>query len=422
MFKKIIHFFFVCFFFEGKDDEKWDNLSQPGQIPNLREEDIVNYYIHGKNPVTGGLKNCKRYLEKARRFGKESKYIGCLGVCEEGDFVMIKSEVKPSMRKGLYFCTVILFKDTGMVAKSRCECKCGAVGLCAHVGGVLFRLLSLKNPCTSKLCVWNAPPVRSVEPQRIRDINWWPGKADADKPWPMVYQAGPCAASDGHAESFREEIVGGLAEANPRCVLYIHQRQSDVDLQPFFDIFTVSFILDDDTDLQGSFSQDLFSDFVEDLGEVSLQQWQVLSSSVEKATRGQACNPWWHQVRNLILTASNFGRIVHMRETTAPDNFLSVLCGYKKVPKTKAMLYGNKHEAKARKLYVKGHQKQCAGNGKLVSVMNLGLVVSVDHPYIGASLDGFVRCPKCSDGALEIKCPWKHRFLLICKTTVLLFS
>ena len=218
-------------------------MTQPSQIPNLREEDIINYYIHGKNPVTGGLKNCKRYLEKARKYGKESKYIGSLGVCEDDSFVMIKSEVKPSMRKGLYFCTVTLYKDTGMVVTSRCDCKVGAVGLCSHAGGVMFRLISLKNPCTSRLCAWNTPPERSVDPQRIRDINWWPGKAESDKPWPMVYQAGPCKASDDHAQSFREEIVNGLADANPNSVLYVHQRKSDIDLQPFFDIFTVLFRL-----------------------------------------------------------------------------------------------------------------------------------------------------------------------------------
>ena len=71
-----------------------------------------------------------------------------------------------------------------------------------------------------------------------------------------------------------------------------------------------------------------------------------------------------------------------------------------------------KYELKARKLYMKYHQRTCAGNGKLVSVENLGLVVSVDNPFLGASLDGFIRCPKCGDGALEIKCSWKHRLSL----------
>ena len=59
---------------------------------------MTNYYIHGKNPVTGGLKNCRRYLEKAKKFGKEQKYISGLGTCSDGDFVMFKSFVRPSIK------------------------------------------------------------------------------------------------------------------------------------------------------------------------------------------------------------------------------------------------------------------------------------------------------------------------------------
>ena len=40
---------------------------------------------------------------------------------------------------------------------------------------------------------------------------------------------------------------------------------------------------------------------------------------------------------------------------------------------------------------------------------NTGLTVSKEHPYLGASLDGFVQCSKCGTGGLEIKCPYKWR-------------
>ena len=95
--------------------------------------------------------------------------------------------------------------------------------------------------------------MRSVEPQRIRDINWWPGNADASKPWPVLYQAGPCCSED-HTTTFRSEIVSGLAEANPKAVLYVHQRTSDINIEPFFNIFCSPIILDDKTDLLDCFS------------------------------------------------------------------------------------------------------------------------------------------------------------------------
>jgi hypothetical protein len=59
---------------------------------------------------------------------------------------------------------------------------------------------------------------------------------------------------------------------------------------------------------------------------------------------------------------------------------------------------------------MRAHQKECSGHGKVVSLTNVGLVVSTEHPYLGASLDGFVQCPKCGEGALEIKCTFKHRY------------
>ena len=169
-------------------------------------------------------------MEKARKFGKEPKYIMSLGVFTENEYVMFKSNIRPSMKKGLYYCNVTLYKDTGMVASAKCECKVGAVGLCAHIGGLLFRLVQLKHPCTSALCMWNQPPSKNIEPQRLKDINWWPGKADPCKPWPNVYKAGPCDRGEDHAKTFREEILDGLGAVNPDCTLFVHLRKSNFDL------------------------------------------------------------------------------------------------------------------------------------------------------------------------------------------------
>ncbi len=260
------------------------------------------------------------------------------------------------MRKGAYYCNITLFKDTGMVVRCVCECKVGAVGHCAHVGGV-----RLHNPCTSSLCGWNTPPERDIEPQCLCDINWWPGKADPDKPWPYVYKAGPCEQNEDHAKTFREDILDGLETANPDCILYVHLRRSKTNLSEFIDMFTCPIILDDTTDLNSDFAQDLFQDFVEDLMEKCTKDNLVtLSSLVEKGTCGQSFNLWWKQIRCILLTASNFGRIISIRESTLPDKFLEYLCGYKDVPRARAILHGVRSEPKARKIYMKPHKEPCA--------------------------------------------------------------
>ena len=100
---------------------------------------------------------------------------------------------------------------------------------------------------------------RPLEPQVLSDINWWPGKANPAKPWPFVYKAGPSADS----ESFRDEILDGLASVNPDCVMYIHNRQSHVDMTPFLDTYAAPCKIDDDVDLEEEWVQDLFNDYVD---------------------------------------------------------------------------------------------------------------------------------------------------------------
>ena len=169
--------------------ENWETVSQPEQIPNIREEDIQNFFLFTRNPLTGGKKNCKRHLDRAVKFGQEQKYIGDIGIHLPGDcaFVIVKANVRPSMKKGQYIACATLSKDTGMIMSGRCNCKIGALGVCAHIGGMLFRLVALKNPCTSLLCNWSSPPLsKQIEPQKLFDINWWPGKSNPAKPWPYV--------------------------------------------------------------------------------------------------------------------------------------------------------------------------------------------------------------------------------------------
>jgi hypothetical protein len=263
-------------------------VTQPAQIPNIREEDVVNYFLHTKNPVTGALKNLRRYLDKARKYAKEPKYILTISVCEEGDYVMFESNVRPSMRQGLYWCNITLYKDTGMVARCQCECKVGAVGHCSHAGGMLLKLVGLKSPCTSTLCQWTVPPSRDITPSKLQDINWWPGKANPEKPWSHVYKAGPC--NDSH--NFCEELLNELQIANPSCTLYVHARQSHADIQPFLDLFECPVEVDFDVDCRSPLMEDLCRDFMEDLMESwSDTDWATkISSEIERATRRQSCN------------------------------------------------------------------------------------------------------------------------------------
>jgi hypothetical protein len=38
-----------------------------------------------------------------------------------------------------------------------------------------------------------------------------------------------------------------------------------------------------------------------------------------------------------------------------------------------------------------------------------GFAINSQHPFLGATPDGIISCDCCGKGALEIKCPFKHR-------------
>ncbi len=116
------------------------------------------------------------------------------------------------------------------------------------------------------------------------------------------------------------------------------------------------------------------------------------------------------------ITASQFGRICKIRPTTPPDNVVREIMGYKQQSngslrsKAAPLQWGFQHESTARERYIKFMKKK---SHKRLTVMERGLVVQSDLPYLGASPDGFVYCPGCREyqRLLEIKCPYKWRLL-----------
>ena len=66
---------------------------------------------------------------------------------------------------------------------------------------------------------------------------------------------------------------------------------------------------------------------------------------LEQRTRSQANSSLWHTSRSVRLTASNFGRILHLRKTTDRDAVAHSLTSAKRT--TEAMAWGKEKEAEA---------------------------------------------------------------------------
>lgn len=113
---------------------------------------------------------------------------------------------------------------------------------------------------------------------------------------------------------------------------------------------------------------------------------------LEKKTRGQSQNPVWKQERKKRLTASNFGNICSMKETTDPTKLVKRLST--DIPIFPAIAHGLKYEDSAIEKY---------SQIKNVKVEKCGLFVCPGLPFLACSPDGLILN---ENAILEVKCPF----------------
>ena len=135
-----------------------------------------------------------------------------------------------------------------------------------------------------------------------------------------------------------------------------------------------------------------------------LEEMKVIEEQIRKIkedTRGQSTNVNWFTHRQQRLTASQFGRVCKIRETTSPKNIVEDIHSSKqKWSRTPASIqHGINNEPHAIKLYTKEKGPQC-------QVDACGLFVHPMHSWLVASPDGLVMdsVPSPPQGLLEIKC------------------
>ena len=132
----------------------------------------------------------------------------------------------------------------------------------------------------------------------------------------------------------------------------------------------------------------------------------------ERLTRGQNKNSLCFEKKKTLLTASNFGKAAKTK--VEPSNKLKSIL-YSNFT-TDALQYGIECEPKAVNLYVKEMRK----NGVNVKVEEVGLLVSKEKPYSGASIDRIVTFKDTEEKwGMEIKSPFSKAGMTVeeaCKT------
>uniref|UniRef100_A0A1A7XC15 YqaJ viral recombinase domain-containing protein n=1 Tax=Iconisemion striatum TaxID=60296 RepID=A0A1A7XC15_9TELE len=139
---------------------------------------------------------------------------------------------------------------------------------------------------------------------------------------------------------------------------------------------------------------------------------QCLLEKVEVQTRGQRTNPDWFIWRKNRITASVAHCIAHSRfangkSKAPPHSYLATVTGEGPRFQTRAMSWGVQMEAEA----VRRYQKQKSAMGRPVSVLDCGLFIDAQRPWLAASPDGIVTDSRSGQRllCLEVKCPYKHR-------------
>lgn len=137
---------------------------------------------------------------------------------------------------------------------------------------------------------------------------------------------------------------------------------------------------------------------------VRVTKEEAIAIAHETAEQG---NDLWKHERKKRLTASTIGGIIKMRATTKKAKKVEYLL-YSKFKGNKATMYGNVMEPVAQDEYVQ-YQHQHGHPG--LKTEHIGLVVSVETPYIAASPDARVNDPTHvpSDGLAEYKNPYSAR-------------
>ena len=131
------------------------------------------------------------------------------------------------------------------------------------------------------------------------------------------------------------------------------------------------------------------------------------ADNTERETREQSGSDLWIRERTKRITASRVGGILKMKKTTKRNRKVEEIL-YSKFKGNQATLYGTNMEDTARQQYIM-YQNQKGHVG--LRTHKVGLVISVDNPWLAASPDDKVYDPNAAQslGVAEYKNPYAAR-------------
>ena len=330
------------------------------------------------------------------------------------DKTYVKASVLPSMKKTPYR-VVVEFSPQCDILRATCTCPAGlgllGKGKCNHVGGVLFALEDFTRQglqqypeplsCTSRLSVWVVPRNQSVAAKPldqilIRKIRF--GKKSI-RMQPKLIKFDPRAPQHRIRDVERFQTLGENLQsclASSSFFLF-HDLKSKCS-----EMYPTQELADEQEGVAFSDSYDIATARFKRMIDEHVSCLTITEEEIqetERLTRGQTTNKLWFEKRKTVLTASNFGRAAKTK--VEPSNKIKAILYSNFV--TESVQYGIESESKAVDLFV----RQMSEKGIAVKVEEVGLLLSKEKPYLGASLDRIVTFVETNERwGMEIKSPF----------------
>ena len=349
----------------------------------------------------------------------------------EEKVVAVKCSCFSSLKAKATYNVSLVMEKSGNVLAAKCSCVAGKGAACSHCAALMFYLEDAKRQgsasipsdktVTDQLQQWHVPSKRSIPPQPVKDIQFVKreyGKKvksgtssqkqtydprhtcdrtlDKEKMDTFVSSILAACPTSGikHFWVGHENVEGTMQEnpsSSPSLEPLVVYQSSKPSCLPD----TVPDLADIDPDCT------VFKELCH-LYEEQQVLSEELSEQIEMLTVTQRQCSLWRDLHNGRITSSNFGQIVHRRETAISSSIVRQLMGYASAPSSLPQLqWGIENEPLALESYIQymGHK---------ITVKPSGLTLMPSHSYLGASADGIIAHADrpSNPGVLEIKCPF----------------
>lgn len=421
----------------------------------------------GKNIDSRSNHSVPTSVRKATTFLND-EYLKDLSAASDDNYFYFHCHCHHSFRKNdpPHNLKVALCILSGEVIDASCSCVAGQVGYCNHILALLLKLCKFtlyecrsitdldseedmqpKRSCTSSLQQWHRKGRGdSINPQPVMEVLVTKTSLDQDQPSKSRAPGVKCLLYEArkslkNQQADETKLLEQLKEINPKMALaqILTPRSESTPLlktkfgkspqgsygsyqlsitednfKVFCDISTVPRVDSaNSNDLQITefprFPLNQSNEKFEIPAGISGDERSLLEklqadddkvNEIERKTRGQSNCQEWKDERKFRFTASNFGLICGRKRNheTLVKNLLN--------PKHFTSRYTN-HGLKYEPIALEQYQKYMMSIRRPVQVFKSGLVISSDFPYLGASPDGKVVDPGCSNpfGLSEVKCP-----------------